>query len=130
MANSAPKRMRCRLRFMTLLQYDATVVVAPAKAGAQVHVSMRYRQTWIPTFVGMTTQSTFAPESLTILAYLGISLLISAENSSGVLAAGSAPCCAKNAFISSVPRMRVTSAFHLATISFGVPAGAMNPHQV
>src|SRR5258708_40016513 len=75
-------------------------------------------------------QSTLAPDSLTILAYFGISLLISAPNCSGLVGAGSAPCCAKNVFISGVPRIRATSAFHLAMISFGVPAGAMKPHQV
>ena len=75
-------------------------------------------------------QSTLAPESFTIFAYFGISLRINAANCSGVVGAGSAPCCAKNAFISAVARMRVTSAFHLAMISFGVPAGAMKPHQV
>src|SRR5207245_2367606 len=81
-------------------------------------------------FIVRRDQSTFAPESLTILAYLGISLRISAANCSGDVGAGSAPCCAKNDFISGVFKMRATSAFHLATISLGVPAGAMKPHQV
>src|SRR5439155_20845152 len=99
-----------------------------------------YHRNWAPACAGATNnrcrgdeqilQSTFAPEALMILAYFGISLLISAENCSGVVGAGSAPCCAMHAFISGVPRIRVISAFHLAMMSFGVPAGAMNPHQV
>src|SRR5450755_1184737 len=75
-------------------------------------------------------QSTLAPDCFTIFAYLAISLLINAANCSGESAAGSAPCCAKKAFISAEARILVTSAFHLATISLGVPAGAMKPHQV
>jgi hypothetical protein len=78
----------------------------------------------------VSKQSTFAPESLTIFAYFAISLLISAANCSEVVGAGSAPCWAKNSFIAGVSRMRLTSAFHLAMISLGVPAGAMKPHQV
>ena len=40
-------------------------------------------------------QSTFAPETLTIRAYFGISLWMNAANCSGVVGAGSAPCAVK-----------------------------------
>ena len=69
------------------------------------------------------SQSTFAPDAFTILAYFASSRAMNCENCSGVFGDGSAPSATSFARTSAELRIFVTSAFHFATIGAGVPGG-------
>src|SRR5256886_2297405 len=64
-------------------------------------------------------QSALTPASLTTLAQRAFSLTMKAPRASGVPARTSVPCFARNSFMSTVFRIRVSSPFSFATISRG-----------
>ena len=78
----------------------------------------------------MVRQSTFAPETFTIRAYFVELREMNCGELSGVFGDGSAPCAVILSRMSGEFRILVTSAFHFAMTSGGVPAGAKKPNHV
>src|SRR4029450_7763746 len=87
-------------------------------------------QRWSMEVIAFSAQSTLAPDTFTIRAYLVNSAAMNCAKSAGVFGAGSAPSATNCARMFGVLRILVTSAFHLATIGAGVPAGANRPYHV
>src|SRR5258706_7007133 len=101
-----------------------------------IAVVTRRSVNWATACAGATTslqsrradQSTFAPDALTTFAHLSVSARMCATNFSGEPPATSAPCASSCSLPSGLCKYLFTSAFSLAMIGAGVPAGARMPN--
>src|SRR5258708_36902344 len=71
-----------------------------------------------------------SPNFLTTSAHFTMSPRRYLSNSSGVIDIGTTPCSVQSFLISGRLIAAFTAAFNLSITGFGVPSGAINPHQM